>query len=88
MSDALEARFAGRENLWRHVEGRPGEVARHRIVDAGQILAGTEIHQDDAAALLAHHVVRLDVAVDEPCRMDGGKCAAEIEADAASPRAR
>jgi hypothetical protein len=25
--------------------------------------------------------VRLDVAVDEPCRMDGGKCAAEVEAD-------
>ncbi len=43
--------------------------------------AGAEVHEDDAAALLAHHVVRLDVAVDEALGVDGGERAAQRPAD-------
>ena len=43
--------------------------------------AGAEVHEDDAAALLAHDVVRLDVAVDEPLGVDGGERAAQRPAD-------
>ena len=43
--------------------------------------AGAEVHEDDAAAFLAHHVVRLDVAVDQPLGVDGGERAAQRPAD-------
>ena len=43
--------------------------------------AGAEVHEDDAAAVLAHDVLRLDVAVHEPGRVDGGEGLAQVLAD-------
>jgi hypothetical protein len=47
-----------------------------------QRLRAAEIHQHRAPAGLAHHVVRLDVAVQQPGGVEGGERAAEIDADA------
>jgi hypothetical protein len=63
----------------RHEQRRAGEhrrpgVVRHRLGTA-------EVHQDDPAAGLAHDVVRLDVAVQQTCRMQGGQRAAQVAAD-------
>ena len=46
-----------------------------------EILAGAEVHQDDAAAGLAHDVLRLDVAVQQPGAVDGRERGADVEAD-------
>ena len=52
------------------------------LPQAGRELgAGAEVHEDRAAALLAHHVLRLDVAVDEAAAVDRGERLAEIDAD-------
>ena len=50
-------------------------------------LTGTEVHQDDSAAVArAHHVLRLHVAVDEVRPMDRGKSQTDLLADVvASP---
>ncbi len=52
---------------------------RGRVVARG--LPGAEVHQHEAAALLAHHVLRLDVAVHQAGVVDGGDGAAQILAD-------
>ena len=41
----------------------------------------SEIHEEDAPALLAHDVARLDVAMEEPCAVHGGDGAADVDAD-------
>src|SRR5207249_6081447 len=43
--------------------------------------SGAEIHQDDPAPLLAHHVLRLDVAVHETGAVDRRERAAQLDAD-------
>ena len=40
--------------------------------------ARAEVHEDDASAVFAHDVLRLDVAVDEAGAVHGGKRAAQI----------
>ena len=44
-------------------------------VRLAELSSGAEIHEDDAAAVLAHHVLCLDVAVDDADAMDGAKSA-------------
>ena len=44
--------------------------------------AGAEIHQHDAAIVGAHDVVRLDVAVQQPCGVHGGHRAESSSTDA------
>ena len=68
------------EHFGRQVERRAGEARDAARAGVAQ-LAGAEVHQDDAAALLAHHVLRLDVAMDEAGAVDGGERAAQILAD-------
>ena len=58
----------------------PGHVVR--LAQARRELgAGAEVHEDRPAALLAHHVLRLDVAVHEAAAVDRGERLAEIDAD-------
>ena len=68
------------EELWREIQRR----ARHveQPVKAGrQLGAGAEVHQDRASALLAHDVLRLDIAVDEAASVHRGERAAQIDTD-------
>jgi len=46
------------------------------------VLTETEVHENDAAAALAHDVFGLDVAVQQSRRVDGGDGGAQVEADA------
>ena len=73
---ALDRGFLPAENLRRQIERRSDEA-----VAAGELLAGAEVHEDDAAAGLAHDVLRLDVAVQEACSVDGGERGTDVQAD-------
>ena len=46
-----------------------------------ELLAGAEVHEHEAAAALAHDVLRFDVAVQQPGAVHGGERGAQIEAD-------
>ena len=73
---ARDRRRLSRQELRRHVGGgaaRPGQGT------AG--VREPEVHQQDPAALLAHHVAGLDVAVDESRGMDCARCPADVEPD-------
>ena len=76
---ARRRRRAPLEQLGRHVERRAEQVARRR---AFGVARAAEVHQDDAAADLAHHVVRLDVAVQEAGGVQRGERPAQVEPDA------
>ena len=71
-------RTAG-ENLRREIERR----SRHLLAVALglEIAAGAEVHQDDPAALFAHHVGGLDVAMHEPGCVNRREGAAQVEPD-------
>ena len=74
------------EKLGRHVERCAGEDLRRPTRQ--ERLGAAEIHQDDAPADFSHHVLRLDVAVQEPGTVQRGQGPAEIDADAGHfPRA-
>ena len=72
---------AGRRRLSRQDFRRPV----HRSAGDGRLIererSGAEIHQDYAAALLAHDVVGLDVAMKQPGFVDGRQRAADVDAD-------
>ena len=72
---ALRRRRLAGQHFGREIHGR----SRHSGCAGALRAAGAEVHQDDAAAVLAHDVLSLDVAVHQPCRMDGRKRAAEID---------
>ena len=73
------ARDRGRlpqQQLRRHVGGRAA-----RIAAAAVFVREPEIHQQDPAALLAHHVAGLDVAVEKAGGMHRADGAADLDAD-------
>ena len=59
----------------------PSAVSRGRLTRRQVILAGPEVDQHDAAGRLAHHVLGLDVAVQQPDGVRRRQRAAEIDAD-------
>ncbi len=73
---ALHRRALAAENLGREVERRPDEA-----VGAGKLLAGAEIHEHQAPAALAHDVLGLDVAVQQPGAVHRRQRRAQIQAD-------
>ena len=64
------------QQLRRHVDGRPA-----RIFAGAVFVREPEIHQQDPAALLAHHVAGFDVAVEKSGGVDGAGSAADVDAD-------
>ena len=71
---------APREQFGREVQWRPRDAPAgpRLLLDH---LARTEVHQDQAPAGLAHHVLCLDVAVHQSRPVNGGKCAAQLAPD-------
>ena len=65
----------------RHVGGRAAW-----IVVGPTFVRESEIHQQDPAALLAHDVAGLDIAVDESRGMDRADRPADVDADSAASR--
>jgi hypothetical protein len=59
------------EDLGRHVDRRPERYSPGRTIGLRQPPPGAEVHQHEAAAILAHDVLRLDVVVDHLRGMDG-----------------
>ena len=70
-----------REDLGREVNGRAGEIASGRGRFDAQLTAGSEIHQHGAAAVCPHHVVCLDVPVQEPGAVHRGQRATQVHPD-------
>ena len=73
---ALDRGLLTAEDLGRQIERCPDETA-----GAGEILARPEVHEDDAPAGLAHDVLRLDVAVQQPGAVDRRERGADIQSD-------
>ncbi len=69
------------EELRREVQRRARQASCRGGARALLHLSGAEVHQDETAALLAHDVLRLDVAVDETGLVDGREGAAQLLAD-------
>ena len=69
----LRRRRAAREQLGRHVERRAGEIRDRGLVGQLADAAGAEVHQHHAAAAIAHHVLRLDVAMQQAGRVHRGQ---------------
>ena len=77
--DVARWRERGAEHTFgRQVQRRTGQPP---CVGPDQRLAGAEVHQHDASAALAHHVVRLQVGVDVALGMDCDQRAAQLSAD-------
>src|SRR5262245_58804523 len=70
---------AGPEDLRREEDRRASDP--RSVASAPGSPCQAEIEQHDAAAPGAHHVGRLQIAVDEPLAVDGGEGAAELHAD-------
>ena len=73
---ALDRRLLTAEDLGRQIERCPDETA-----GAGEGLARPEVHEDDAAAGLAHDVLSLDVAVQQPGAVYRRERGADIQSD-------
>ena len=77
--DVARWRRRGAEHPFgRQVQRRASQPPR---VGTDQRLAGAEVHQHDASAALAHHVVRLQVGVDVSLGVDRDQRAAQLPAD-------
>ena len=77
MSDCCVA--GGRRKVRREIQRRPRQC--RVMVGSSRLAARAEIHQHDPAAVFAHHVLGLDVAMDDAGAMTAEKRAAEIDAD-------
>ena len=81
-AQAVEIRLLVRRGavqyLGRHVQGRSAQPD-HRIDADVPRRRGTEIHEHDPAARRPHHVLRLDVAVNQPRAVDRGERAAQVQ---------
>src|SRR5262245_43677250 len=76
---ALNGGWRTLENLWCKIERRPLDLA---VIWCIPELAGAEVHENDAAAIRrAHHVLRLDIAMDDVRFMHRGERAAYLFAD-------
>ena len=71
------------EDFWCEIEDRAREIGR-RPADVWVCIPDrTEIHQQDAASVLAHDVAGLDVAMEEAGLMHGGQRMTQLECDRA-----
>ena len=73
-----EGGAAALEELGRDIRRRAGELRRGVCVGRTHT---AEVHQHDPSAHLAHHVLRLDVAVHQAGTMERRQRAAQIDAD-------
>ena len=73
---ALDRRLLTAEDLGRQIERCPDETA-----GTGERLAGPEVHEDDAAPGLAHDVLSLDVAVQQPGAVNRRERGADVQSD-------
>ena len=73
-------RGSAAEELRGQIEGRSGDLVLRRDPPR-QLGAGAEVHEDDASAFLAHDVLALHVAVQEPRTVDRRQGLTEIDAD-------
>jgi hypothetical protein len=64
----LDRRGLAFENLGREIQRRAHEP--RGAAAAAQLLAGAEVHDDDASALFAHDVLGFDVAMEQAHRVD------------------
>ena len=78
---ALRRGAGSLEKLGRHVDRGPSDMGPIRRFGQLQRPARAEVHQDNSAALLAHDVLGLDVAVDEALAVDGRHGKAELDSD-------
>ena len=69
------------QDLGCEIEGRSGEIRRGVVVE---LSARAEVHQHDAAVFGPHHVVRLDIPMQQAGAMHRRHRAAELETDADS----
>ena len=73
------------EDFWRQVQRRAGEIIVHKSaigqVVPGQILSGSEVHQDRSPAVCPHHVMGFEVAVHQAGAVHGRQRAAQIQSD-------
>lgn len=74
---------AAAQHLGCHVERRADRCRTTQRHLAGEIAAGPEVHQDNAAALLTNHVLRLDVAVHHALTVHRGQRRAQVDTDQA-----
>ncbi len=75
---ALDSGLPPAQNLRRQVERRSGEIGS-RIVR--ELASRAKVHQHDAPVLGSHHVVRLDVPMQQARAVYGGHRTTELEAD-------
>ena len=69
---------AAGQHLRRQIERRSGDVRLRRAV---QLTAGAEIHQHQPAVVGDHHVLRLDIAMQQARRVDRRHRATHLDAD-------
>ena len=69
------------QHLGCEIEGRSGEIGRCVVVEFS---AGTEVHEHDAPVFGSHHVVPLDISMQQAGPMHRRHRAAELETDADS----
>ncbi len=69
------------QHLRRHVQRRAGEIRNGGLARQIALASGAEVHQQDAAAPIAHHVLRLDVAMQQAGRVHGGQRFTDVHAD-------
>src|SRR3989442_1078494 len=77
---APDRRLVSKQHFWRHVEGRADNSPADRT-HFRSLLPRAEVHQDQAATFLTHHVLSLDVAVHQAGNMYGSQGATEFEPD-------
>jgi hypothetical protein len=69
--------FSGRE-LWCEIERCAREACRAIVA---KFASGAEIHEHNSPIVRHHHVLRLDVAVQEACSMYGRNGVTELDPD-------
>ena len=75
---ALRAWGVALEHLRRQIQ-RCALQVRGALRSGTHDRGGAKIHQDDTPARFPHHILRLDVAVEKPGLVHGGKRAAQVE---------
>ena len=74
------------EQFRRHVRRGVPTMSRGRRSPTAGVVAGAEVHQHDLPGLVAHHVLRLHVAVHVARGVDGGERPADVLARHRPPR--
>ena len=74
---APDRRLVTRQHFRRHVKGRADDLPSAGT-QFSPLLTRAEIHQDETAAFLAHHVLRFDVAMHQTGNVHGRQSAAQL----------